>query len=248
MTATLLLTNDDGIHAPGIQALRRAFSERWDILAVAPDRERSAASHALTLNHPLRANRLADDQIAVDGTPTDCVMLALKGLLDKYPSFVVSGINAGANLGDDVLYSGTVAAAAEATVLGVPSLAVSMVEPEQTDLDWAADITGTIVSRVMEHHPLPDGVFLNVNLPPVWSGKKIEVTSLGTRSYRDVIIEKTDPRGRPYYWIAGQVEKWNGSAECDFAAIDRGNISVTPLHLDMTAHHVLGDIAGWSFL
>jgi 5'-nucleotidase len=173
-------------------------------------------------------------------------MLALKGLLDAIPDFVVSGINNGANLGDDVIYSGTVAAAAEATVLGVPAISVSVVEPDRTDLAWCGKMTAIIIERVMSR-TLPKGVFLNVNFPPEWTGGKFEVTTLGARSYRDVIIEKTDPRGRPYYWIGGQVERWTGSKNCDFAAIERGNISITPLHLDMTAVDALKELGSWTF-
>ncbi|MFC1512039.1 5'/3'-nucleotidase SurE [Candidatus Latescibacterota bacterium] len=246
MDSPVLLTNDDGINAPGIQALREAVSPRWPTVLVAPDREQSASSHALTLNRPLRANQIDAMTIAVDGTPTDCVMLAFKGLLETRPAFVISGINNGANLGDDVIYSGTVAAAAEATVLGVPAVAVSLVEPEVTDLAWCSQMTASIVEKVM-HQTMPKGVFLNVNFPPRWTGGTFEVTTLGSRSYRDVIIEKNDPRGRPYYWIGGHVNEWIGGESCDFASIARGNISITPLYLDMTAIHVLDEIRSWSF-
>lgn len=241
-----MLTNDDGILSPGIQVLRERVGEHWDTVLVAPDREQSAASHALTLHRPLRINRVDNATMAVDGTPTDCVMLALKGVLDTAPDLVVSGINSGANLGDDVIYSGTVAAAAEAVVLGVPSIAVSMVEPEHTDLPYCADIVVTLVRTVIRNG-LPDGICLNVNIPPEWTGGRFEVTHLGQRSYRDVIVEKMDPRGKPYYWIGGQVEEWRGDDKCDFAAIERGNVSVTPLQLDMTAADALPDIQSWSF-
>ena len=206
MNHFILLTNDDGIYAPGIQALREELSARWDTIVVAPDREQSAASHALTLNRPLRANHIGEGMISVDGTPTDCVMLAIKGLLKRKPTFVISGLNGGANLGDDVIYSGTVAAAAEATVLGIPAIAVSMVEPEETDHAWGARITAHIAEKVMERN-LPEDVFLNVNLPKAWTGEKFELTSLGTRSWRDVVTENIDPRGKTYYWIGGQVEQ-----------------------------------------
>lgn len=246
MKKLVLLTNDDGIHAPGITALRKTIERVWDTVVVAPDRERSAASHALTLNRPLRVNVIDDHTMAVDGTPTDCVMLSIMGLLDSKPDLVISGINSGANLGDDVIYSGTVAGAAEAVLLGVPAVAVSFVDPLHTDFEWGAEIANKVAKTVLRN-TLPDGVFLNVNLPPNTNAQNFEVTVLGRRSYRDVIVKKTDPRGKPYYWIAGQPENWRGNTQCDFAAIERGSISITPLHLDMTAKHVFDDITSWKF-
>jgi 5'-nucleotidase len=242
----VLLTNDDGITAPGIQALKNGALKIWDTITVAPDREQSAASHALTLNRPLRINRLDKQTISVDGTPTDCVMLSLNGLLEKRPEIVISGLNYGANLGDDVIYSGTVAAAAEAAVLGVPSIAVSVVEPDKTDLSWCADIACKVTEALIKYG-LPKGVFLNVNIPPVWNGGKFEIANLGTRLYRDIIVKKTDPRGKPYYWIGGQVNDWSGDNDCDFAAVSRGNISVTPLQLNMTATYMVDEIRSWTF-
>ena len=246
MKKLVLLTNDDGILDSGIMVLRKSVEQVWDTVLVAPDREQSATSHALTLNRPLRVNKIDDKTMAVDGTPTDCILLSLKGLLHNKPDLVISGINKGANLGDDVIYSGTVAGAAEATVLGIPSISVSLVDPEDTDLEWSAGITVKIIKTLM-NNGLPKGIFLNVNLPGKWTGNRFEITSLGRRSYRDVIIEKIDPRGKPYYWIGGMGEKWEGDDNCDFAAIERGNISITPLHLDMTAGYVLDDIRAWEF-
>ncbi len=246
MKKLVLLTNDDGILDSGIQVLRKHIETEWDTVLVAPDREQSAASHALTLNRPLRVNKIDKSTMAVDGTPTDCVMLALNGLFERKPDLVISGINKGANLGDDVIYSGTVAAAAESTILSVPSIAVSLVDPDNTDLEWGAEIilkiSKTVITKV-----LPKGIFLNVNIPSQWTGKRYEITNLGTRSYRDIIVKKTDPRNKPYYWIGGKVEKWKGDDNCDFAAIERGNISITPLHLDMTAGYVIDDIRAWKF-
>ena len=241
---TLLLTNDDGIYAEGIRVLRKAVNSRWESIVVAPESEQSAASHALTLNRPLRVRRIDGKTLAVDGTPADCVMLSLEGLLKKRPDLVVSGINSGANLGDDVIYSGTVAGAAEATLLGVPGIAVSFAEPETTDVDEGASLALKVIETLFEH-TLPSGVFLNVNIPARFHGGRFEVTSLGRRSYRDVIVEKVDPRGKPYYWIGGQVSKWRGDDACDFAAIERGNVSITPLHLDMTARDRLNEVASW---
>jgi len=242
----VLLTNDDGYRAPGLKSLRTAVARKWDTIVVAPDREQSAASHALTLNRPLRVSEIDDKNYIVDGTPTDCVMLSLMGLLDTRPDLVVSGINSGANLGDDVIYSGTVAGAAEAVILGVPAIAVSFVDPDNSDLELGASIAVTVAEKVFSKS-LPPGILLNVNIPPNVSHPKYEITRLGKRSYREVIVKKTDPRGKPYYWFAGQPEDWIGEDDCDFAAIDRGNVSITPLHLDMTASHVLEDIASWEF-
>lgn len=246
MKKKVLMTNDDGIYAPGLQILRKIIGDRWDTIVVAPDHEQSAASHALTLNRPLRVNIIDEKTMAVDGTPTDCVMLSIMGLLENKPDLVISGINCGANLGDDVIYSGTVAGAAEAALLGVPSLAVSFVDASNTDPEWGAEVAIKAAEAVLQYS-LPRGVFLNVNIPPFTAITWFEVTVLGNRSYRDVIVKKTDPRGKPYYWIAGQPDTWHGGERCDFAAIERGSISVTPLHLDMTAAHVFDDIASWKF-
>jgi 5'-nucleotidase len=242
----ILLTNDDGVNAPGIQVLREVLSREWDTIVVAPDREQSARSHALTLDRPLRVNHISEGIMSVDGTPTDCMMIALRGILDRKPDIAISGMNHGANLGDDVIYSGTVAGAAETTLLGLPSIASSMVEPESTDLVKAAEITMTIARAVL-HNSLPRGVFLNVNIPASWTGGRFEITCQGTRQYRDVITEKVDPRGRPYYWIGGKLEKIAWVDSSDVAAIDRGNVSITPLHLDMTATHVLKEMESWDF-
>ena len=246
MKKLILLTNDDGIWDSGVQVLRKSIETEWNTVLIAPDREQSASSHALTLNRPLRVNKIDNNTMSVDGTPTDCVMLALNGLLDRKPDLVISGINKGANLGDDVIYSGTVAAAAESTVLAVPAIAVSLVDPENTNLEWSAEIILKIAKTVINRH-LPKGIFLNVNIPRRWTGRQYEITNLGTRSFRDIIVEKIDPHGKPYYWIGGQVEKWKGDGNCDFAAIERGNVSITPLHLDMTAGYVLDDIKAWKF-
>ncbi|MHB9031131.1 MAG: 5'/3'-nucleotidase SurE, partial [Candidatus Latescibacterota bacterium] len=157
MRKLLLITNDDGVYAPGIRVIQEAAAKVWDTVVVAPDREQSARSHALTLDRPLRVNRISEDILSVDGTPTDCVMLALRKVLDRRPDLAISGINHGANLGSDVIYSGTVAGAAEASLLGLPSIAVSVVKPEETNLQWAAEITVRIVEQVMRNS-LPGGV------------------------------------------------------------------------------------------
>ena len=245
MDTFILLTNDDGVHAPGILALRDMLRTTFQTIIVAPDREQSGQSHALTLNRPLRFNEVSDGVFSVDGTPTDCVMLALRGILEKRPDLVISGINHGANLGDDVIYSGTVAGAAEAALLDIPSIAVSMVDPS-TDPSWAASIAAKIASVVLKKK-LPRGIFLNVNIPPAWTGGKYEITRQGARHYRDVITRNTDPRGRPYFWIGGQLEMHDNPESSDVAAIERGNVSITPLHLDMTASHILTEMESWNF-
>lgn len=246
MKKLVLMTNDDGVNAPGLLALREAVSSLWETIVVAPDREQSARSHALTLDRPLRVNTVSAGVFSVDGTPTDCMMLALRGLLDRRPDLAISGINHGANLGTDVIYSGTVAGATEAALLGVPSIAVSVVDPERTDFRRAAEVALKIAGMVMRNG-LPRGVFLNVNVPPDWNGGMFEITRQGTRMYRDVITEKVDPRGRPYYWIGGEIENTLEAGTTDVAAIDRGSVSITPLHLDMTAAHALDEMESWSF-
>ncbi|MCE5251517.1 5'/3'-nucleotidase SurE [bacterium] len=244
MRRTVLLTNDDGIFAEEIRVLRKAIDTVWESFVVAPESEQSAASHALTLNRPLRVRKIDDRTMAVDGTPADCVMLSLEGILRKKPDLVISGINNGGNLGDDVIYSGTVAGAAEATILGVPAIAVSFVDPENTDFEKGALVAIRVAEAVLKN-TLPKGVFLNVNIPGHWSGGSYEVTTLGNRPYREVIVEKVDPRGKPYYWIGGQADQWSGGEHCDFAAIERGNVSITPLQLNMTAVQSLQDISNW---
>ena len=198
MRKRVLITNDDGILAPALQVLREVVERTCDTVVVAPDREQSAASHALTLNRPLRLNEIKPRTFAVDGTPTDCVMLAVMGFLDYLPDLVISGINNGPNLCEDVIYSGTVAGAAEAALLKIPAIATSFADPSAIDMAWGAEKTMTIADAVFANG-LPEGVFLNVNIPARSENARVEVTSLGRRTYRDVIVKKTDPRGKPYY-------------------------------------------------
>ncbi|MBN1291903.1 MAG: 5'/3'-nucleotidase SurE [Candidatus Latescibacteria bacterium] len=245
MKNTILLTNDDGFYAPGLQVLRKAIQTVWDTYVVAPESEQSAASHALSLNRPLRVKKIDSRAMVVDGTPADCVMLSLKGLLDITPDLVISGINSGANLGEDVIYSGTVAGATEAAILGTSGIAVSFVDPENTDYEYGAQVALKVAEAVLQHS-LPEKIVLNVNIPAGWSGNgQYETTRLGRRTYREVIIEKADPRGKPYYWIGSQVDTWEGPDDCDFAAINRGNVSITPLQLDMTSFQDIHVISNW---
>jgi 5'-nucleotidase len=243
----ILVTNDDGYLAGGIQTLARAAAELGEVTVVAPDREQSATSHSLTLHYPLRVRRAADGVEVVDGTPTDCVMLAVGELLDERPDFVLSGVNHGANLGDDVLYSGTVAAAMEATILGIPAIAVSHAAKDHDHLaDWS-DLLKQLLNQLMTRGDFPAETLLNVNLPPVRPHQVVgvRVTTLGRRAYVGSLTRASDPNGREYFWIGGGESKWWGGPESDFRAIHEGYISVTPLHLDLTNYRLLEDLGGW---
>jgi 5'-nucleotidase len=243
----ILVTNDDGYLAAGIQTLAEAASGLGEVTVVAPDREQSATSHSLTLHYPLRVRRATDGSQVVDGTPTDCVMLAIGELLQERPDFVLSGINHGANLGDDVLYSGTVAAAMEATILGIPAIAVSHASRDHDQIgDWR-EVLATLLQQLMTRGDFPKETLLNVNLPPVRPHQVtgVRVTTLGRRAYVGSLTRALDPNGREYFWIGGGESKWWGAAESDFRAIHDGFISVTPLHLDLTNYRLLEDIGGW---
>jgi 5'-nucleotidase len=242
----ILLTNDDGVQAEGLRRLKRAVSTLGKVVVVAPERQQSGASHALTLANPLRSNTVEKDVIAVDGTPTDCVLLAMRGLLEQRPSLLVSGMNHGPNLGDDVTYSGTVAAAFEGTLLGLPSIAISVCSWEKCQFD-AAELFATTISKNVLEHGLPEGTLLNVNVPSIPSGeiKGVKVTKLGKRVYRDAVVKKTDPRGRAYYWIGGQPPIWCKGEETDFEAVEQGMISVTPLQLDLTDYKSIHTVRTW---
>ncbi len=231
----ILVTNDDGIHAPGLRALAEALSPLAEVSVMAPLTEQSASSHALTLHHPLRVKDLGGRRFAVEGTPTDCVLLAVREFLDARPDLVVSGINQGPNMGEDVIYSGTVAAAMEGSILGIPSLAVSLASWEHHDFDGAARVAASVVARLLEAD-LPRRFLINMNVPPRARGEMqgLRITRLGSRVYNDAIVRKTDPRGRDYYWIGGSTPSWVRSPESDFAAVEEGWVSVTPLLLDIT--------------
>ena len=240
----ILLSNDDGIHSEGIGALAEALSAVGAVAVVAPDREQSAASHKLSLHTPLRAHQVREGWWAVTGTPADCVYLALLALLDRRPDLVVSGINSGPNLGTDVHYSGTVAAAMEGTLLGVPGIAVSAVSRSEPDYAHGAQFTRRLVERVLAQQGLPKGVTLNVNVP---RGKptRYQKTFLGHRLYDHGVHTRTDPRGRPYYWIGGNPVPHDDEPGSDSAAVRSGVISVTALGLDITdvRHHRAMDLA-----
>jgi 5'-nucleotidase len=244
----ILVTNDDGYLAGGIRTLQRAAeSLSSHVRVVAPDREQSATSHSLTLHHPLRVRSAGDNVQVVDGTPTDCVVLAVGELFDEKPDFVLSGVNHGANLGDDVLYSGTVAAAMEATILGIRSVAVSYTgrDPE-TIPAWEGVLT-ELLGKLLVRDDFPEETLLNVNLPAVAPGdvKGVQVTNLGRRAYVGSLTRARDPNGREYFWIGGGESKWWGGAGSDFRAVHSGYISVTPLHLDLTSYKLLEAIGRW---
>jgi len=243
MPAVILVTNDDGVHAPGLAALASALDELGDVYVVAPDREQSAVGHALTLHRPLRVTTVGERRFSVNGTPSDCVNLAVLGLLPERPVLVAAGINHGSNLGDDVTYSGTVSAAMEGTLLGVPSMAVSQSDPETGTLDGAQAVAKLVASRVLVEG-LPGKTLLNINVPagPLAG---IRMTRLGHRVYQEKVVRETDPRGLPYYWIGAGPPVWSEDEASDIAAVNRGMASVTPLHLDLTHHGALQRMGEW---
>jgi len=241
-----LLSNDDGYRAFGIRMLRELLLELGDVVVVAPVDERSAASHSLTLTRQLDVRKTGDGIYTVDGTPTDCVMMAVHGLMERKPDFVISGINHGANLGDDVTYSGTVAAAIEGTLLGIPSIAVSYASRGTDFLHlWGKKLLkllNEITSRKM-----PIDTLLNVNLPPIDPAQAggVKITTLGRRQYENPVkIQEEDKNGFSFK-IGGQGPRWRGENSCDFKAIDEGCVSVTPIHLDLTNYEVLDELRSW---
>lgn len=243
----LLCTNDDGYMATGLRVLAEAARSLGKVTVVAPDREQSATSHALTLHHPLRSRRAPDGTLVVDGTPTDCVILAVNALLDERPDFCLSGVNHGPNMGEDVLYSGTVAAAMEATVLGIPAVALSFTGASFESIEGWAGSLETLLARLVRPGSFPAHTLLNVNIPdvPPEELKGIRVTSLGRRRYSDSLTRAEDPSGREYFWIGGGLSQWRGGDESDFRAVEEGYVSVTPLHLDLTNYDLIEEIRGW---
>lgn len=237
----ILITNDDGIHSEGIVALERALLRVGEVVTVAPAHEMSAASHSLTLFRPLRIDKVDDHHYSVDGTPTDCVTLAMNLLLkDDPPGLVVSGINRGGNLGDDVTYSGTVAGALEGSIYGLPGIAVSLVTRVNFDFDPAAEFAAELAARVL-NGGLPRGTMLNVNVPP-GPIQGVRVTRQGTKIIKPTIIEGVDPRQRKYYWIGEESVTWNDEDGTDYQALRHGLVSITPLRNDMTDYRALEEI------
>jgi 5'-nucleotidase len=245
----ILVTNDDGIDAPGIRALAHELEKIGTVTVVAPDRERSAIGHALTLHHPLRATNIGRNMFAVDGTPTDCVNLGIHTLLDLKPDLVVSGINNGGNMGDDVTYSGTVCAAMEATLMGIPAFSISLVTSGEGENYPVAASFAARLARMVCANGLPDDTFLNVNIPDLPFDKLLRplITTQGKRRYEGMIIDKVDPRGRNYYWIGTVDLNFHDIEGSDYSAVFRGHISVTPLHIDLTNHNSIAILKKWDF-
>jgi 5'-nucleotidase len=244
----ILITNDDGIHSDGLIKLEEALKSVGDVYVVAPAAEMSGASHSLTLARPLRIRQLDERHWAVDGTPTDCITLALNRILteEQRPHICASGINHGGNLGDDATYSGTVAGALEAAILGVPGLALSLVARDNFNFSESAAFAVQAVRKVLEEG-LPEGTLLNINIPP-GEIKGVRVTRQGIKNARPVITEHIDPRGKPYFWIGEEYFNTNSEEGTDYNAIEMGYVSVTPLRSDMTDHQALTAIETWNYL
>ncbi|MFW5966029.1 MAG: 5'/3'-nucleotidase SurE [Persicimonas sp.] len=244
---TILITNDDGIQARGLAALEEALSPLGQVWVVAPDSEQSAVSQAITLRHPVRVRKRGERRYAISGTPTDCAYVALNHLIDRV-DVCVSGINHGANLGDDVIYSGTVAGAIEATLVDVPAIAVSLAAYGDLEFDAAATVARRLTERVLERG-LPRGVFLNVNVPrEATESSDLVVCKLGRRNYGRVVEEKLDPRQRPYYWLGGAELGFDDIPGSDCNVISEGKVSVTPVHLDLTDYGFARELEHWEGL
>lgn len=243
----ILCTNDDGYLAPGLGVLAEAARALGEVHVVAPDREQSAQSHALTMHFPLRARLVREGVHHVDGTPTDCVAVALGALLERKPDVVLSGVNHGPNMGEDVLYSGTVAAAMEATILGIPAVAVSYAGRDPAHLESYGPLLQALLPQLVHRGEFPAETLLNVNLPPIDAStvRGVQVTRLARRVYVDSLTRAHDPNGREYFWIGGGNVEWSAPEGTDFHAVNQGYVSVTPLHLDLTNHGLIQDVASW---
>jgi 5'-nucleotidase len=244
----ILCTNDDGYMAPGLAVLAEAAAPLGEVHVVAPDREQSATSHSLTMHVPLRAREVRPGWHAVTGTPTDSVMLATQALLPGRPDFVFSGVNHGMNMGEDVLYSGTVSAAMEATIFGIPAVALSYAgraEPGQLE-GWVPLLT-QLLGRIAQRKEWPAETLLNINLPPIDPSevRGVRTTRLGRRVFTDSLTRGTDPSGKPYFWIGGGSIEWSAVEGTDYGALGEGYVSVTPLHLDLTNHSLLAEVESW---
>lgn len=243
----ILISNDDGVHAPGLFCLAQALKTIADITVVAPDRNRSGVSNSLTLDQCLRVVSAQNGFYSVNGTPTDCVHLAVTGLLKKLPDMVISGINEGANLSDDVLYSGTVAAATEGRFLGFPSIAVSLAGPLCKHYETAASVVLMIVERLRQN-PLLSDTILNVNVPdlPIEKIQGFQVTRLGKRHHAEPSVKSLDPRGRKIYWVGQPGPEQDAGPGTDFYAVNAGYVSITPLHVDLTHYRMLDELSNWT--
>jgi 5'-nucleotidase len=240
----LLVTNDDGVHAPGIRALCEALQDLGEVHMVAPDREVSACSQSLTLKHPLRAEKIGERAYAVDGTPADCVNLAVVKLLPRRPDLVLSGINRGGNLGEDIFYSGTVGGAREGTFFGLPAVAFSLAAKAELDFSHASAFASRLVSQILEKG-LPERTLLNVNVPP-GEPRGVAITIQGRREHEGTILEALDPRRRTYYWIEEGRDRWLADEMSDIHAVRSGLVSVTPLQVDTTHHAAVHALRDWA--
>ncbi len=242
----ILISNDDGYQAPGIRCLADTLATIAEVTVVAPERDRSGASNSLTLDSPLRAVTMDNGYIRVDGTPTDCVHLAITGLLEQEPDMVVSGVNAGANMGDDVIYSGTVAAAMEGRFLGLPAIAISMASHKPVHFATAGRVAVALVQQLLSH-PLPPDTILNVNVPDVpWEALAgFEATRLGQRHKSEPVVRGQDPRGRPLYWVGPAGAEQDAGPGTDFHAVRLNRVSVTPIQVDLTRHNAVDSVAAW---
>lgn len=242
----LLLSNDDGIHAIGLKLLADALAPLGKITVVAPNRDRSASSNSLTLDRPIRAQEMKQNWYSVDGTPTDCVHLAITGLIKEEPNIVVSGINAGANLGDDVIYSGTVAAAMEGRFLGLPAVAISVASFQPKYLEDAAQVSAEMIGKLAATQ-LPSDVIININIPdlPKNELQGVQATRLGNRHKAEPVIKSEDPRGKPIFWVGAAGPEQDAGQGTDFHAIKNGYVSVSPMHLDLTHYNAMQSVADW---
>lgn len=245
----ILISNDDGVNAEGLRALATELSAIAKVMVVAPDRDRSGASNSLTLAVPIRCQTLPDGYISMAGTPTDCVHTAITcpGFLPQKPKFVVSGINDGANMGDDIMYSGTVAAATEGRILGVPSVAFSLADPKGRNFKSAAIIARQLIEKLNEE-PLPASTILNVNIPdlPLEEIRGFEVTRLGSRHFAEPTLASTDPRGKTIYWVGAAGAEQDAGPGTDFHAVRSGFVSITPLTIDRTNYKAFDQLAKWT--
>ncbi|MBI5092798.1 MAG: 5'/3'-nucleotidase SurE [Candidatus Hydrogenedentes bacterium] len=241
----ILVTNDDGIYAPGLRLLAEALEAVGEVWVYAPDRQQSGVGHGVSMHRPLRVTQTDPRRFMVDGTPTDCVMLAVRDLLKSRPQLVFSGINSGANLGDDVTYSGTVAGAYEGMLQGIHSVAMSTVGYEHKHMDTAAQFAAKLAQHILKSG-LPEWTTLNVNVPDVPASEiaGVAITRMGRRHYEDEIITRHDPRGGLYYWIGGSAPSHHEESGTDFEAVEQKKISITPLHRDMTNHAAIASLAG----
>ena len=244
----ILVSNDDGILAPGIALLADVCREVGQVTVVAPDREQSGTAHSLTLHRPLRPLRRHDGSFQVDGTPTDCVLLAVGALMPERPAFVFSGVNHGPNMGEDVLYSGTVSAAMEGVTLGIPGVAISFTSREVEVLLTYRELLTGLVRRITGVKEFPPNMLLNVNLPAVEAAdvRGVKVTKLGSRFFSEGLTRMKDPWDREVFWIGGGEITWTGDAESDHQAVHDGYISITPLHMDLTDYGLFETVRRWA--